>query len=136
VCVAVTEEEKAAQKAARKAKAAAMTPEERAAKKEKAAAKKRKPVSLDENGEPKKRASNFSKELRASPELAAWIGKDNVSRPEITKFFWEYVKENELQDPENKREIISDDALRKLTGEKRFTAFGFMKYFSTHLSPL
>lgn len=34
---------------------------------------------------------------RASPELAAWIGKDNVSRPEITKFFWEYVKENEVR---------------------------------------
>ena len=115
-----------------------MTPEEKAAKKEKAAARKRKSAGLDENGEPKKRSSNFSKELRwkacmtagccirsnmnlsscvqqrewevqgyfatslawcairASTDLAAWTGKETISRPEVTKFFWEYVKQKQV----------------------------------------
>ena len=34
---------------------------------------------------------------RLSEEMAAWIGKPAASRPEITKFFWAYCKERELQ---------------------------------------
>lgn len=30
----------------------------------------------------------------------------------------------QLQDPESKKEIISDEVLKKLTGQERFTAFG------------
>lgn len=40
---------------------------------------------------------------------------------------WDYVKENNLQDPENKQFILSDEKLLKLTGEKRFQGFSFLK---------
>lgn len=32
-----------------------------------------------------------------SPELAAWCGKSAISRPEVSKFFFAYIKENGLQ---------------------------------------
>lgn len=34
---------------------------------------------------------------RLSDEMATWIGKPTASRPEITKFFWEYAKNNDLK---------------------------------------
>lgn len=34
---------------------------------------------------------------RLSPQLAAWVGKETASRPEITKHFWAYCKERGLQ---------------------------------------
>jgi hypothetical protein len=37
-----------------------------------------------------------------------------------------------VQDPSNKRYVISDDALQKLTGESRFLAFGAQKLFGKH----
>ena len=38
-----------------------------------------------------------------------------------------------MQNPENKKEVISDARLRSLTGEQRFQAFGYAKYFTKHL---
>ena len=38
-----------------------------------------------------------------------------------------------LQNPANKQEVLADDALAALTGERRFKAFGFMKLFSKHI---
>jgi hypothetical protein len=37
-----------------------------------------------------------------------------------------------VQDPSNKRYVISDDALQQLTGESRFLAFGAQKLFGKH----
>ena len=40
-----------------------------------------------------------------------------------------------MQDPSNKRYVLSDAKLKALTGEDRFLAFGHAKYFKSHLSP-
>lgn len=71
--------------------------------------------------------NGFTKQLHLAPEMASWIGKETASRPEITKQFWRYVKEQNLQDPKNKQYILADDTLRALTGQTRFTGFGFAK---------
>lgn len=35
---------------------------------------------------------------RCTPELSEWLGgREEISRPELTSFFWDYVKRNELQ---------------------------------------
>lgn len=34
---------------------------------------------------------------RVSAEMAAFVGKDEISRPELVKVMWAYVKENDLQ---------------------------------------
>ena len=41
-----------------------------------------------------------------------------MSRPEVVKKIWDYVKANGLQDPNDKRYILCDDSLRPVFGEK------------------
>lgn len=41
-----------------------------------------------------------------------------LSRPETVKRIWAYVKERNLQDPEDKRYIICDDSMKPIFGNK------------------
>ena len=51
-----------------------------------------------------------------SSALAAVIGEDSVSRGEATKKIWDYIKANNLQDPNDKRQIVPDELLSKVFG--------------------
>ncbi len=51
-----------------------------------------------------------------SPELQAIVGAKELSRTEVTKKVWEYIKSKNLQDPNNKRLIVPDDKLAKVFG--------------------
>jgi upstream activation factor subunit UAF30 len=70
----------------------------------------------------KKRKANpnnaFMKPLILSAPLAAFIGEPQMSRPEVVKKIWAYVKLNDLQDPTDRRYIICDDSLKPVFGEK------------------
>jgi chromatin remodeling complex protein RSC6 len=46
---------------------------------------------------------------------------------------WDYIRKNNLQNPENKREIVADDTLRKVFGKDRATMFEMNKLLSNHL---
>ena len=41
-----------------------------------------------------------------------------MSRPEVVKKIWAYVKLNNLQDPTDRRYIICDDSLKPVFGDK------------------
>jgi len=77
--------------------------------------------------------TGFTKPVNLSPELQTFIGKETCSRPEISKIFWAYIKENKLQDDGDKRYVNADDALYHLTGESRFLAFSFLKLVKDHI---
>jgi upstream activation factor subunit UAF30 len=71
-----------------------------------------------------------------SDDLAAFLGQGKVmSRTEIVKMLWAYVREHDLQDPENKREILLDSAMKKVFGCKQFSMFTMNKYISAHVHP-
>ncbi len=53
-----------------------------------------------------------------SEELQAVVESKELSRPEITKALWVYIKKHKLQDPKNKRQIIPDAKLAKVFGSK------------------
>jgi len=76
---------------------------------------------------------NAKKEL--SPELANFIGKAEESRPQIVKSLWVYFKENDLQNPDDKREILLDDALKAVFKVDTFTMFSLNKYIGAHVHP-
>lgn len=80
-----------------------------------------------------KRVNGFTKPLRLSPAMAAWVGAGTASRPAIAKHMWAYVKEHGLQDPANKQFVVSDATLRALTGQDRFKAFGFSALVKQHI---
>jgi chromatin remodeling complex protein RSC6 len=73
------------------------------------------------------------KPLQPSNELAAVVGSDPLPRPEVVSKVWDYIKKNQLQDPQNKREIVADDKLRAVFGEERVTMFEMNKHLAQHL---
>ena len=73
---------------------------------------------------------------KLSPELANLIGKDEASRSECIKQLWAYLKEHNLQDPENKQYFFPDKKMAKVFGTDRMRGFGMSKFLSKHLFPL
>jgi chromatin remodeling complex protein RSC6 len=57
-----------------------------------------------------------------------------MSRPEVVKAIWQYIKHHSLQDPKDKRFILCDELLRPVMGGKqRVNAFGMNRYIGEHL---
>ena len=63
-----------------------------------------------------KKQTAFNRALTPSPALAAVIGATPQPRTEVVKLMWEYIKANNLQNPQNKREIIADAKLKPIFG--------------------
>ena len=72
--------------------------------------------------------------LEFSDDLEDVTGKRSGTRAQATKWFWDYVKENDLQNPKNRREILCDSKLKKLCGKSKITMFQVGKVLSGHLS--
>jgi chromatin remodeling complex protein RSC6 len=63
--------------------------------------------------------SGFLKPVKISSDMAKFTGLDPVelhSRVDVTKFLCNYIKEHNLQNPEDKRKINADPSLAKLLG--------------------
>ena len=73
------------------------------------------------------------KPLQPSQELAAVVGSQPLARPEVVSKVWEYIKKHDLQNPQNKREIMADDKLEKVFGKKKVTMFEMNKHLAAHL---
>lgn len=71
--------------------------------------------------------------VQPSPELGAIVGNDKLPRSQVISKVWEYIKSNNLQNPENKREILADDKLKKVFGRDKCTMFEMNKYISQHV---
>jgi chromatin remodeling complex protein RSC6 len=75
------------------------------------------------------------KPLQPSNELAAVVGSSPLPRTEVVSKVWDYIKANNLQNPENKREILADEKLRAVFGGKdKVSMFEMNKHFAQHLS--
>ncbi len=81
-----------------------------------------------------KKTNALQKPLTPSSELAAVVGSGQLSRGEVVSKIWDYIKKNNLQNPQNKREIVADDKLKKIFGKDRCTMFEMNKHLSKHLS--
>jgi len=75
------------------------------------------------------------KPMTLSPELQAVVGAGPMSRGEVVKKLWEYIKKFDLQNPKNKRNILADEKLKVLFGGKdEVTMFEMTKLVSPHMS--
>jgi chromatin remodeling complex protein RSC6 len=76
----------------------------------------------------------FMKPMTPSAELAAVVGSQPQPRSEITKRVWDYIKKNNLQDAQNRRQINADDKLRPVFGgKKNVTMFEMTSLVNKHL---
>ncbi len=78
--------------------------------------------------------SAFMKALKPSPELAAIVGTEPLPRTEATKRIWDYIKQRNLQNPANKRNILCDGALKAVMGKDEVTMFEMTGLLSKHMS--
>ncbi|MDP3253481.1 MAG: DNA topoisomerase III [Hydrogenophaga sp.] len=111
-----------AKKAAAKAAPAKKTP----AAKKAAAAKTPKPKA------PRKTTAATGKQPSAA--LAVVIGEGAVSRPEVVKKLWDYIKANGLQDAKDKRRVNADAKLLPVFGKDQVTMFEIAGIVGQHLS--
>jgi len=88
--------------------------------------------------DPNKPPSGFAKPGKVSDELRKFLGLEAdvlVARTTVTKSINAYCKEHELQNPEDKRQIKPDAALKKLlrvTAKDELTFFNLQKYLKPH----
>lgn len=78
--------------------------------------------------------SAFMKPVQPSDELAAVVGDKPMPRTEVTKKMWDYIKGNDLQDPQNRRMINADEKLRPVFGGRdQVSMFEMTKLMNEHL---
>ena len=82
----------------------------------------------------RKAGGGLARPVQPSAELAAIVGSNPLPRSEVVSKVWEHIRNNNLQNPENKREILADDKLQKVFGKDRCTMFEMNKHLSRHLS--
>lgn len=70
---------------------------------------------------------------KPSHHLAAIIGPEPVSQPEARKKLWDYIKKHNLQDPKDRRNIMPDDNLAKITGSEIVRMTQLPKILSSNL---
>lgn len=78
--------------------------------------------------------SALAKPKNLSPELEAVVGKGPMPGTEVTQKLWIYIKGHNLQNPENKRNILCDDKLKAVFGKDEITMFEIAKLIQKHLS--
>lgn len=88
------------------------TVKEKAPSKEKAAGKEKTAKTT------KAKTTRAMPAYQLSSELTAIVGTSQLSRGEVTKKVWDYIKKHELQDKENKRLIRPDSSLAQVFGSK------------------
>jgi upstream activation factor subunit UAF30 len=71
--------------------------------------------------------------LKPSEDLAAIVGAEPLPRGEVVSKVWTYIKANKLQNPDDGREIMADDKLRKIFGKDKVTMFEMNKHLAAHL---
>ena len=80
-----------------------------------------------------KKGSGISIPLPISAQLASVIGKGPITRGQMMKKIWVYIKKHDLQDEDDGRNIICDATLKSLLGKKEVTMFQLSKLLSDHI---
>ncbi|RYD27175.1 MAG: hypothetical protein EOP89_05375 [Lysobacteraceae bacterium] len=71
--------------------------------------------------------------VQPSAELGAVVGMDKLPRSQVISKVWDHIKKNNLQNPENRREILADDKLKKVFGKDKVSMFEMNKHISAHV---
>jgi chromatin remodeling complex protein RSC6 len=88
--------------------------------------------------------SGFLKPVKISKEMGKFTGwgvSDLHSRVDVTKYICKYIKDNNLQNPSDRRQIIADNKLSKLLNydsskdDKPLTYYRIQSYIKPHFIP-
>ena len=84
-----------------------------------------------------RKPSGFAVPCKISSELCKFMNKPDgyeAARTEVTKYIIKYIQEKNLQNPENKREILPDNELKQLLNNKKepVTYFSIQRLMNPH----
>ena len=83
---------------------------------------------------PRQARGGIAQPVKPSGELSAIVGSGSLTRADLTKRVWDYIKKNNLQDQQNKRMINADDKLRPIFGgKKQVSMFEMTKMVNQHV---
>ncbi|KAK4229258.1 hypothetical protein QBC38DRAFT_119923 [Podospora fimiseda] len=124
--------------------AATSKPKSKASKPKPAKKKSNKRVRSDDDSDagdaeekPKRKAGGgFQKPFNLSPALSELCYETQLSRPQVVKKLWDYIKGNGLQDPNDKRQIICDEKLFAVFKADKINMFSMNKSLGSHLYPV
>ena len=80
--------------------------------------------------------SSMLSDIPSSPALAKVVEADKLSRPQVVKRLWIYIKQNECQNPENRQQILCDSSLKAVFGVGKVTMFKMNKKLGEYVSDL
>ena len=73
---------------------------------------------------------------RLSGPLSALLEVEKLSRPQVVKQLWVYIKDNALQNPSNRREILCDDRMRPIFNADKIDMFKMNKVLGQCVSSM
>jgi chromatin remodeling complex protein RSC6 len=76
----------------------------------------------------------LARPVQPSADLAKITGSSPLPRSQVVSKVWDHIRKNNLQNPQNKREIVADATLKPIFGGKdRVSMFEMNKHLSNHL---
>ena len=91
-----------------------------------------------QSSDKKKEPSGFAKPTPLSDAMCVFLKESKgteMSRTDVTRRISKYIRENDLQNPDNRRQIFPNKELRKLLAvpqEDELTFFNLQKYLKVH----
>ena len=83
------------------------------------------------NDSPDSNSISVRKVLLSAP-LQKFLGSKELPRTQVVKMIWQYIKEHDLQNPKDRREILCDEKMEPIFG-KKMTMFSMNKLLTKHL---
>ncbi|CUS23545.1 LAQU0S10e02872g1_1 [Lachancea quebecensis] len=72
------------------------------------------------------------KKMQLSDDLQKLVGEPELARTQVVKKVWEHIKDKDLQNPQDRREILCDELMKPIFGDKT-TMFALNKSLSKHI---
>ena len=80
-----------------------------------------------------KARGGIAQQVTPSAELGAVVGHEPLTRAELTKRVWDYIKSHDLQDANDRRQINPDATLKKVLGKDQVSMFEMTKLINQHV---
>ena len=86
-----------------------------------------------DKGGAKRARGGIAQTVQPDEKLAAIVGSEPVTRAELTKKVWDYIKKEGLQDATDRRAINADSKLREIFGKDQVSMFEMTKLVNQHV---
>ncbi len=94
---------------------------------------RKKPAAKKKAAGGSKKSGLLQKTYQLSPELQAIVGEKSLTRPQVVKKLWVYIKAHKCQDTKNRRMINPDKKLSEVIGKKSIDMLKLASCLSKHI---